>query len=217
MINIQNISISTIDFQLSQISFEIPKGECHAIMGPSGSGKTTLIEAICGLRKITSGTITIDNKNVTNLRPPERNIALVPQDNALFPHLTVYQHLTFGPTIQKWTKSEINSRTEQLAENLSISHLLNRKPTNLSGGEAKRVALARALATRPSLLCLDEALTGLDDQTHTETLQHLKTVITAEKTTTLHITHNKKEALELTSHIIHIPAPKHSPSPPNNG
>jgi ABC-type sugar transport system ATPase subunit len=173
-------------------------------MGTSGSGKTTIMEAICGLRHINSGSIILAGRNITQLRPGERSVALVPQDNVLFPHLSVYEHLAFGPTIQKWDKSQISERCDELAENLGITHLLKRKPTMLSGGEAKRVALGRALATRPDLLCLDEALTGLDDETHCEILELIKSTISRERTTTLHITHSLREAKELANKVIQM-------------
>lgn len=175
-----------------------------ALLGPSGSGKTTIMEAICGLRAVTHGNILIDSTDITELRPAERQVALVPQDNALFPHLTVGEHLSFGPTIQKWKKSDIKARVEELAEELGITHLLHRKPVMLSGGEAKRVALARALATKPKLLCLDEALTGLDEKTHAATLQVIRSTITREKTTTLLITHSIMEAQALADSILEI-------------
>jgi len=173
-------------------------------MGASGCGKTTIMEALCGLRRITDGTIHLDSRDITHLRPGERGIALVPQDNVLFPHLTVREHLAFGPSIQGWPKKEINQRTEELAEQLGITPLLHRTPTGLSGGEAKRIALGRALATRPSLLCLDEALTGLDDDTYREILDLLKKTIAETTLTTLHITHNQTEASQLADTIIKV-------------
>ncbi|MFC4990802.1 ABC transporter ATP-binding protein [Rubritalea tangerina] len=189
---------------MNDVNFEVANGACVALMGTSGSGKTTLMEAICGLRQVTQGSITLDQINITYLRPGERQVALVPQDNVLFPHLTVRQHLSFGPEIQRWSTTDIAKRVETLANELGISHLLDRKPTMLSGGESKRVALGRALATRPKLLCLDEALTGLDDSTHSEILELLQHTISSEQITTLHITHSLREAQELAQEVIHI-------------
>ncbi|MFC5049027.1 ABC transporter ATP-binding protein [Rubritalea spongiae] len=199
MLSVSNISISSGNFQLNSISFEIPDAQCLSLMGPSGSGKTTIMEAICGLRKVHEGEILLDNHDITQLRPCDRNVALVPQDNALFPHLTVHEHLAFGPGLQKWETAQIQQRVEQLATELGILNLLDRKPNMLSGGESKRVALGRALATRPRLLCLDEALTGLDETTHAETLDCIKSSIEREKITTLHITHSQQEAKTLAS------------------
>ena len=191
-------------FEIDSISFQIKSGVSTALMGPSGSGKTTIMEAICGLRHIQSGSIQLAGKDITHLRPGERQVALVPQDNVLFPHLSVREHLAFGPSIQKWSSANTQQRCEELADNLGLTQLLDRMPAKLSGGEAKRVALGRALATRPTLLCLDEALTGLDDDTHAEILQLLKNTIAQEAITTLHITHSQDEAKALSQEIILI-------------
>ena len=204
MLRIQNLTIHSGSFNLKIHDFNISSGSCVALMGPSGSGKTTLMEAICGLRKITAGSILLDESDITTLRPADRQVALVPQDNALFPHLNVWQHLSFGPEIHRWKKSTINQRVEELATQLKITHLLDRMPNSLSGGEAKRVALGRALATRPKLLCLDEAFTGMDDISHTETLAVVKNSIATESITTLHITHSQREAQELADRVVAI-------------
>ncbi len=206
MLTIRQLTIQAGSFSLKNISFEVSTGTCTSLMGSSGSGKTTLMEALCGLRHVTAGTIHLNDRDITHLRPGERGIALVPQDNVLFPHLTVHEHLAFGPTIQRWSQSDIVERVDQLAQQLGITSLLNRTPENLSGGEAKRVALGRALATRPSLLCLDEALTGLDDGTYAEILDLLKTTIAESSLTTLHITHNRNEASQLADIIIDLDA-----------
>lgn len=204
MLDIQQLYIQAGTFQLDSISFHAQSGKSTALMGPSGSGKTTIMEAICGLRHIRSGRILLDEKDITHIPPGERQVALVPQDNVLFPHLSVREHLAFGPSIQKWSRAKTKQRCEELAENLGLTQLLDRMPTKLSGGEAKRVALGRALATRPALLCLDEALTGLDDDTHAEILQLLKSTISQERITTLHITHSQAEAEALSQEIILI-------------
>lgn len=210
MLAVSNIHIQSGQFSLADISFSIPTSTCTTLMGPSGSGKTTIMEAICGLRKISSGSIELNGHEITHLRPAERRLALVPQDNALFPHLSVREHLTFGPSIQKWPKDQIQRRTSELAQQLSITHLLDRYPEKLSGGEAKRVALGRALATKPELLCLDEALTGLDDETHGEILRLLRDAIIKDGITALHISHSSKEAAQLSDTIIKLDELKHN-------
>jgi molybdate/tungstate transport system ATP-binding protein len=204
MLSVHNLSVQAGSFSIQNISFEIPTGTCVSLMGSSGSGKTTLMEALCGLRHITSGIVHLDDRDITHLRPGEREVALVPQDNALFPHLTVREHLAFGPTIQGWKKADIVKRADELAEQLGITSLLSRTPENLSGGEAKRIALGRAIATRPSLLCLDEALTGLDDETYSDILTLLQSTISTGKLTTLHITHNRVEANQLADTVIEL-------------
>lgn len=204
MLDIQKLYIQAGAFKLDSVSFQIKSGMSTALMGPSGSGKSTIMEAICGLRHIQSGDIILADKNITQLRPGERQVALVPQDNVLFPHMTVQEHLEFGPKIQQWNHREIKQRSDDLAEQLGLTPHLERMPEMLSGGEAKRVALGRALATRPQLLCLDEALTGLDGPTCAEILQLIKRTIAQESTTTLQITHSKDEATALSQTIIRI-------------
>ncbi|MGB0993126.1 MAG: ATP-binding cassette domain-containing protein, partial [Akkermansiaceae bacterium] len=163
----------------------------------SGAGKTTLMEGLCGLRQLKGGSILLDGTDITHLRPGERGIGLVPQDTVLFPHMTVREHLAFAPELAGWGKVEVTQRVETLAESLGIMSLLDRKPQGLSGGEGKRVALGRAIAAKPKLLCLDEALTGLDGETHTGILDLLDSVIKQESLTTLHITHREDEAARL--------------------
>ncbi|MCP5535973.1 MAG: ABC transporter ATP-binding protein [Akkermansiaceae bacterium] len=191
---ITQLSVRAGEFRLSDVSLAITTGHCGVLMGRSGSGKTTLMEALCGLRKVETGGITLDDQRIDHLRPGERQIGLVPQDTVLFPHMTVREHLEFGPRLQKWQKEEINKRVESLAASLSIIELLDRRPRGLSGGEAKRVAIGRAIAGRPKLLCLDEALTGLDREAHEGMMVLLKDVIQRESLTTLHITHRQEEA-----------------------
>ncbi|NWK54369.1 ABC transporter ATP-binding protein [Verrucomicrobiaceae bacterium N1E253] len=212
MLKVHQLAVHAGSFALENISFEVPTGACFSLMGPSGSGKTTLMEALCGLRHVDSGTIHLSDRTITDMRPGDRNIALVPQDNALFPHLTIRQHLSFGPQIRRWSKTDTRNRCNELAEQLGLTQLLDRYPAKLSGGEAKRVALGRALASRPDLLCLDEALTGLDDGTHNEVLSALQQTISDHSVTTLHITHNRKEAQALACSIIEMDQLRSQPS-----
>lgn len=205
MLSIQHLSLHAGDFQLDNFSLEVPTACCTALMGPSGTGKTSVMEAVCGLRPVRSGSIHLDQREITHLRPGERNIAFVPQDNALFPHLTVRQHLSFSPSLKRWPKAEVHQRSSELARQLGISELLNRSPENLSGGEAKRVALGRALAGRPDLLCLDEALTGLDRDNRSEILDLLEYTIRETGVTTLLITHDRNEASQLARNIVELP------------
>lgn len=203
-LNIQKLYLSAGDFVLRDISLEIPSGECAVLMGRSGAGKTTLMEGLCGLRKIEEGKIELDGIDITHLRPGERGIGLVPQDTVLFPHMTVREHLAFGPELLGWEKQMIKERVDTLADSLGIVGLLDRKPQGLSGGEGKRVSLGRAIAARPKLLCLDEALTGLDQETHTSILRLLKDIIAREKFTTLHITHREEEARYLGQRVYRM-------------
>jgi ABC-type sugar transport system ATPase subunit len=145
MLEVQQLSIRAGSFRIDSISFEIKAGVATALMGPSGSGKTTIMEAICGLRHIQAGSIRLQNREITYMRPGERQVALVPQDNVLFPHLNVAEHLAFGPRIQKWSNADTKQRCEELADQLGLTRLLDRMPSKLSGGEAKRVSASTRL------------------------------------------------------------------------
>ncbi len=197
MIKVENFSITQGQFSLRNVSLEIPTGHYGTLMGPSGCGKTSLMEAICGLRKPSSGRIVLAGENVSDLPPGARNIGYVPQDAALFPGLLVREQLAFALVIRKRPQDEISTRVATLAAMLGVEHLLDRLPNHLSGGEQQRVALGRALASRPKILCLDEPLNALDDKTHAEIVALLKNLADSHAVTTLHITHSVQEAEQL--------------------
>lgn len=199
MIECQDLCVTTSEFRLAEVSLEVPAGAYAVLMGRTGSGKTTLLEAICGLRAITSGAVRLAGRDVTVLRPADRHVGYVPQEGAVFPRMTVRDNLGFALSVARRPSAEIRSRTDELAERLSITHLLDRRATGLSGGEQQRVALGRALAARPSVLLLDEPLAALDEQTRAQMIELLREVHTASETTTLHVTHNSSEADTLAS------------------
>lgn len=194
MIQLIDVTILAGQFALQNVSFEIPSGRYAALMGRTGQGKTTLLEAICGLRKVTSGKVIIDGVDVTDWSPSDREVGYVPQDLALFPTLTVREHLAFALRLRKQTSSQIKVRTDELAELLHITSLLDRHVKHLSGGESQRVALGRALSFRPAVLLLDEPLSALDEATRKEMHGLLKQVQQSTQVTTLHITHSTEEA-----------------------
>ncbi|MCX8237792.1 MAG: ABC transporter ATP-binding protein [Akkermansiaceae bacterium] len=203
MLALEKVTARVGRFVLPEFSLEIQEGECVALMGPSGCGKTTLMETVCGLRNgVTSGRILLDGVDITSLPPGARGIGLVPQDVALFPTLKVRDQLEFGPKLHGWDSSETKVRVEGLALDLGLEMLLDRSPGGLSGGEARRVALGRALALRPRLLCLDEALTGLDEARHTEVLAVIRKMIEREGVTALHVTHSKREAEAIADRVV---------------
>jgi len=205
MLQVDGLVAEAGTFRIGPIGFEIPESGCVAIMGRTGSGKTTLLESICGLRRIESGRVLLDGIDITNREPGRREIGFVPQDVALFRSMSVREHLEFGPRLQNWKRTAIRDRVTELAEQLQIVDLLDRKPRGLSGGESKRVALGRAIASRPKLLCLDECLSGLDDDTHTQILDLLRDLVTSRGLATLHITHRRSEAEALAgSQIVTI-------------
>ena len=204
MISLRHITVQAGGFQLRDLSMEIPTGSHTALMGRTGSGKTTLLEGICGLRSIRSGSIWIGDREVTNLPPGQRGIGLVPQDGALFDHLTVRQHLEFALEVRGWVPERRKTRSRELAEWLSLTPLLDRLPAGMSGGERQRVALGRALAFHPPVLCLDEPLSALDDQTRGEIVAVLTEIRNRTGITILHITHNRSEAERLADRILHL-------------
>jgi len=204
MISLRHITIQAGSFHLRDLSMEIPTGSHTALMGRTGSGKTTLLEGICGLRSVRSGSIWIGDREVTNLLPGQRGIGLVPQDGALFDHLTVRQHLEFALEVRGWAPERRETRSQELAEWLGLTSLMDRLPAGMSGGERQRVALGRALAFHPPVLCLDEPLSALDDQTRGEIVAVLTEIRNRTGITILHITHNRSEAERLADRILHL-------------
>jgi ABC-type sugar transport system ATPase subunit len=204
MISLRHITIQAGSFHLRDLSMEIPTGSHTALMGRTGSGKTTLLEGICGLRSVRSGSIWVGDREVTNLLPGQRGIGLVPQDGALFDHLTVRQHLEFALEVRGWAPERRETRSQELAEWLGLTSLMDRLPAGMSGGERQRVALGRALAFHPPVLCLDEPLSALDDQTRGEIVAVLTEIRNRTGITILHITHNRSEAERLADRILHL-------------
>ncbi len=204
MIRLSNLSVQSGAFRLTGVDIAIPTGQYGVLMGRTGSGKTTILEAVCGLRKVTGGRIELLGRNVTSLTPAERGIGYVPQDRALFRTMTVHQHLAFALKIRGWKPAAIEERVIELAELLSVQRLLHRRPIGLSGGESQRVALGRALAFRPGILCLDEPLSALDDDTRLEMYELLEKVREHTGVTVLHVTHHWGEAERLGDQIMRI-------------
>ena len=165
MIQCKDLHIKQGDFILDGINFRIKKGDYVVMMGKTGCGKTTVLESICGLRNVDSGEIWLNGKEVSKLTPAQREIGYLPQDSALFRTMTVGQNIGFALKLRKWDKNKIDKRVNELAKSLEISKLLERKAHDLSGGERQRVALARALSFYPKVLCLDEPLSALDEDT----------------------------------------------------
>lgn len=197
MIELQNVTITVGQFTLNNISFVVNAGDYAALMGQTGQGKTTILEAICGLKTVASGRILIRNQDVTRWSPADREAGLVPQDLALFPTMTVAEHLKFALKLRRQTPQKIADRVAELSSLLGIEHLLKRRTHGLSGGEAQRVALGRALSFRPSVLLLDEPFSALDETTRAEMHSLLKSVTQSTGVTTLHITHSNSEAQAL--------------------
>ena len=197
MIELRNVTVRSGTFSLPRISLQIQSGEYAVLMGTTGRGKTTLLESICGLRRVEEGQILIHGRDVTRWSPADREIGYVPQDLALFPTLTVQEHLEFALRLRKQSAAIISERTKELSEVLGIEHLLKRSIVGLSGGESQRVALGRALSFRPSVLLLDEPLSALDESTRHEMHDLLRRVKQSTGVTTLHVTHSAAESESL--------------------
>jgi molybdate/tungstate transport system ATP-binding protein len=204
MIALQKLSVRIGNFSLEDISFEVPAGTYAVLMGLTGSGKTTLIEAICGLRSIGAGRILLRHQDVTALKPAQRGIGYVPQDGALFSTMSVRDNLAFALSIRGIERSAVDERVHELAGWLGISALLNRSIRGLSGGERQRIALGRALAAKPSVLCMDEPLSALDEETREQMYGLLETVNKHENVTVLHVTHNRQDADRLADQILRL-------------
>jgi ABC-type sugar transport system ATPase subunit len=202
MIAVEHLTVRAGAFALEDVSFAVPAGRYAVLMGRTGAGKTTLLEALCGLKPVVGGTIRLHERDVTRLKPAERDIGYVPQDRALFQTMTVREHLAFALVIRRTGRELVRQRVTQLARLLGIEHLLERKPNGLSGGEAQRVALGRALSAQPGILCLDEPLSALDDETKRGMFDLLEKVQQTTGVTILHVTHNLEEAERLADKIF---------------
>ena len=206
MIDVEGLAVRAGAFALDGVSFQVPAGGYAVLMGKTGCGKTSILEAICGLRPIAAGRVRLGGRDVTDLAPGDRGVGYVPQDRALFRTMTVRDNLAFSPRVRGWEAGAIDSRVHEMGTLLGIDHLLDRKPAGLSGGEAQRVALGRALAARPSVLCMDEPLTALDDETREEMIGLLQSVRKATGATVLHVTHSREEARRLADPLFVLDA-----------
>jgi len=194
VIEIHNLAVRQGKFALSGVSLAVPMGRYAVLMGKSGCGKTTILEAVAGLRRVESGTISFAGRDVTHLRPAARHVGYVPQDGALFTTMTVRDNLGFALEVRGDSRADIEKRVAELAGWLEITPLLDRKPYFLSGGEKQRVALGRALASHPPVLLLDEPLSSLDDDTRDMLIELLGRLRELREVTVLHVTHNRGEA-----------------------
>jgi molybdopterin-binding protein len=228
-LKIKDLTVQLDDFLISNLDLEVQNGEYFILLGPTGAGKTVLLEAVAGIISPVSGTIHLEGIDVTNSSPEFRKVGFVYQDYALFPHLTVEENISFGlenriqiemeekpdhslfnrpfriqQTIggrRKFKQAAVKKKVDEISSLLRVSHLLDRKPSSLSGGEQQRVALARALIINPSILLFDEPLRSLDPETQEQVQRELRRVHQELGTTILHITHDFEIAVALADRI----------------
>jgi len=187
---------------LKGVSIDVAEGEFAVIVGPSGCGKSTLLRAVAGLEALGAGRIVIGSRDVTDLQPSDRGIAMVFQSYALYPHLTVYENMAFGLRIAKTGKAEIAEAVRRAAEILNIEALLDRKPAALSGGQRQRVAIGRAIVRQPQIFLFDEPLSNLDADLRVRMRYEFASLHRTLGTTTLYVTHDQVEAMTLADRII---------------
>ena len=202
-VELKDINKTYARYQASNhVSFGIEQGRLIALLGPSGSGKTTILRMIAGLETPDSGEIVIDGKVVNNIPASERGIGFVFQNYALFRYMTVYDNIAFGLNVKKENKKYIDERVHELLKLISLDGLEKRYPSQLSGGQRQRVAFARALAPNPHLLLLDEPFAAIDAKVRQELRSWLKEMIEKLGITSIFVTHDQDEAIEVADEII---------------
>ncbi len=184
------------------LDLSIKDGEFMVFVGPSGCGKSTLLRMVAGLISTTSGKMFIDDKDITHLHPKDRSISMVFQNYALFPHLDVYENISFGLKIRKTDKKEIDIRVNAAAELLGITDFLRKKPKNLSGGQRQRVAVGRAIVRRPKVFLFDEPLSNLDAKMRTQMRVEISKLHKKLKTTIIYVTHDQCEAMTMADRMV---------------
>ena len=203
MIELKDIIVKFGDFEaLHNINVDVKEGEFFTFLGPSGCGKTTTLRTITGFIEPVSGTVNVNDKDITRVPIEKRNIGIVFQSYALFPSMTVYDNIAFGLKIQKLSKTEIDQKVRDIARKVDLSdEQLKKAVSQLSGGQQQRVAIARALVTGPSIICMDEPLSNLDAKLRVQLRNELKKMQRDFGITTIYVTHDQEEALTLSDRI----------------
>ena len=202
IIEIKNINVSYgSNHVLKDVSLNIENKDFYTFLGPSGCGKTTLLRLIAGFEKSSSGELFIDGKEVSNLNPWERDVGMVFQNYALWPHMTVYKNISFGLEEKKLDKKEIKSRVDEILELVDLKDLSGRYPFQLSGGQQQRVALARTLVVKPKVLLLDEPLSNLDAKLRVQMRKELQDLHKKIGITSIFVTHDQEEANSMSTNL----------------
>ena len=186
---------------MGDFNLEVQDGELMVFVGPSGCGKTTCLRMVAGLEEITSGTLKIGDRIVNDIAPKDRDIAMVFQSYALYPHMSVYDNLAFGLKLRKLPKADIDRRVKEAAETIQLTALLERKPKELSGGQRQRVALGRAIVREPAVFLMDEPLSNLDAKLRVQTRAEIARLHQRLKTTIIYVTHDQVEAMTMGQRI----------------
>jgi multiple sugar transport system ATP-binding protein len=201
-VNYDHVSKKFGDFTaLNDLNIEIADKEFLVLVGPSGCGKTTALRCLAGLEEVTAGRVMIGNQVVNDVAPKDRDIAMVFQSYALYPHMTVFDNMAFGLKLRKVPKDQIKRRVEEAAQILGIEHLLKRKPRELSGGQRQRVAVGRAIVREPKVFLFDEPLSNLDAKLRVQTRAELSKLHQRLQTTFIYVTHDQTEAMTMASRI----------------
>ena len=201
-IKIENLTKAYGDFKaVDNMNLNIADGELVGLLGPSGCGKSTTLRMIAGLEEISDGELYIDGQLMNDVEPKDRDIAMVFQNYALYPHMTVADNIMFPLINRKVPKAEARERAQEMAKLVQLDHLMDRKPKALSGGQQQRVAIARALVKKPEVLLLDEPLSNLDAKLRVETREEIRRIQQEVGITTIFVTHDQEEAMSISDRI----------------
>lgn len=187
---------------VSNVSLAVEQGDFVVMVGPSGCGKSTVLRLIAGLEQPDVGSIMLDGRDITDARPADRNVAMVFQDYALYPHLSVFENIAFPLRVRKLPKPQVERRVRTVAEKLRIAEVLDRKPAKLSGGQQQRVAIGRALVREPAVFLMDEPLSNLDAKLRAEMREELVRLHRETGATIVYVTHDQTEAMTMATEVV---------------